>query len=704
MRPTRFLFGSAIFLASFLLFLVEPMAAKVLLPTFGGSAAVWVTCLVFFQAALLCAYLYAHWLGRLGNSRQSKSRWAAHYLLLLVASAAAVLVLLPQASQSAAGYASGSPVLSIFVALAGSIGLPFLMLGATSPLLQVWIARVESGAVPYRLFALSNFASLLALALYPVWIEPNIPLHTQRILWTGGFLCFTAISAGLTWITRTATAPPAIETAAATPLIEEESPATLWHKCLWVALPMGAAMQLSAVTSHITQNIAAIPLLWIVPLAVYLITLILAFEFPRLHSRWLMTRLLAVLLAGLGYMLTKPDGSLPLKLTIGFFAAELLVGCLFLHAEAYAIRPLRKSETTLFYLLFAAGGALGSFLIGIASPLIFRFNYDLAISFFVTALLAACVLWNSAGPKPVRWGIRLLWTSASGMMLVLVFFLNVAYQRDTPVAVRNFYGSLRVKQIVGYPGATIRTLTNGTIEHGTQIFSDDLRAVPTTYYAPDSGVGLAMHACCTQGTEKSARRIGVIGLGAGTMAAYGQAGDRLRFYEINPAVAPIARHLFTYMTDAEARGAEITIVDGDARTSLAAELAEGHPQQFDVLVVDAFSGDAIPLHLLTTQALELYKRHLAPGGVIAFHISNQHVDLEPVVAALAKAAGMQTVRVSSLEDAARGEFTATWMLVSGDPAFFRRPEIFNNASKAEEKPGLRVWTDDYSSLLPVLHW
>jgi spermidine synthase len=400
-------------------------------------------------------------------------------------------------------------------------------------------------------------------------------------------------------------------------------------------------------------------------------------------------------------MLTKPDGSLPLKMTLGFFAAELLVGCLFLHAEAYTIRPRRASETTLFYLLFAAGGALGSFFVGIASPLIFRFNYDLAISFFVTALLAACVLWNSPGPAAVRWGIRSLWSCATVMMLVLVFFMNIAYARDTPVAVRNFYGSLRVKQIVGYPGATIRTLTNGTIEHGTQIFSDDLRNVPTTYYAPDSGVGLTMHACCER---RNGRNIGVIGLGAGTMAAYGRTGDRMRFYEINPAVAPIARHLFTYMTDAEARGAQITIVDGDARSSLAAELAEGRSQQFDVLVVDAFSGDAIPLHLLTTQALDLYKKHLAPGGVLAFHISNQHVDLEPEIAALAKAAGMQAVRVSSLDDPTRGEFSASWMLVSSDRAFFSAPKIFNNARKAEVRAGLRVWTDDYSSLLPVLHW
>jgi hypothetical protein len=681
MTHSRLLFGCAIFLASFLLFLVEPMAAKQLLPIFGGSAAVWITCLVFFQTALLCAYVYADQIARQPRAARPEIYWLMHFALLGIATFVALKFAVSTPDQNPS---LSHPAFAILDALNTAIGLPFLALGATSPLLQVWLARLEKGPVPYRLFALSNLASLLALGLYPTLIEPYCTLHAQRLLWSCGFLVFAVIAALLTWKTRASTQTSRAEDAQD----ETAIPSTpLLHKLLWLLLPMAASMQLAAVTSHLTENIAAIPLLWILPLAVYLITLILAFQFPKLLPRSILTRLLVVMLAGLGYMLTKPDGSLPLRISILFFLLELFLAGLFLHSEAYALRPARRSETTLFYLLFAAGGALGSFLIGIASPLLFSFNYDLALSFCATALFALAVLW------PAGWGQRLLWSSASVLMLVLVFMLQNAYRRNTPVAVRNFYGGLRVKQTIGYPAAVTRTLSNGTIQHGTQIFTDALRKTPTTYYAEDSGIGLAMRWCC----ESRTRNIGVVGLGAGTLAAYGKPGDKITFYEINPAVEPIARNLFTYIRES---GAQISIVNGDARTSLTRQ----SPQRFDVLVIDAFSGDAIPLHLLTTQALELYKRHLAPNGILAFHISNQHVDLEPEVVLLAKAAGMDAMRVSSPKNDDLGEFSATWMLLTNSPTFFHEPEVFNHASKPTLDPRVRVWTDDYSSLLPILHW
>jgi len=672
---SRLLFGCAVFLASFLLFLVEPIAAKQLLPFLGGSAAVWITCLVFFQTALLLAYLYAHWQAR-------HPRWAVHFALLAAALGLAAFWAFGRIDLSSG---PEHPVATIFLALGVWIGVPFLALGATSPLLQVWWSRVEGAGIPYRLFALSNLASLLALAAYPTLIEPYLTLHAQRIAWGCGFAAFALIATALTVRTHATAGDQA-------PSNEPEDaslPAsTTEQKLLWLLLPMGASMQLCAVTSYITANIAPIPLLWILPLAAYLITLILAFEFPRLLPRGIVARFLAVMLAGLGYMLAQVDVSVPIQIGIGFFLFELFVACLFCHNEAYALRPRRASESTFFYLLFAAGGALGAFLIGIAAPLVFSFNYDLAVCFAVTAMLALAATWRS------NWGQRLLWSAASAMMLVLVVWLHIAYQRDTMVAVRNFYAALRVKQNFGFPGATLRTLTNGTIQHGTQIFgSDAQRRTPTTYYALDSGVGLALRLCC----RNRARTIGVIGLGAGTIAAYGRSGDHIRFYEINPAVEPIARNAFTYIRES---GAQIDVVTGDARTSLERE----QPQQFDVLVVDAFSGDAIPLHLLTAEALALYRRHLAPGGIIAFHISNQHVDLEPAIALLAQNAGMQAVRVSTLANEDRGEFSANWVLVSDNAAFFAQPEVAAAGLPTVFKPGLRLWTDDYSSLLPLLHW
>jgi hypothetical protein len=674
MTQLRFLFGGAVFLGSFLLFLVEPIAAKQLLPVLGGSAAVWITCLVFFQTALLVAYLYAHWLAQ-------RSHWALHFSMLALATASAIAWSMYTIDLSRA---SQHPVSSIFIALSLSIGLPFLMLGATSPLLQVWLARIETRGIPYLLFALSNLASLLALALYPTVVEPFFTLKTQRLAWACGFAGFAIVSAVLTWRTRSPKSSPAradkLEESALTP-------APRAHKLLWVLLPMGAAMQLAAVTSYLTQNIAAMPLLWILPLAVYLITLILAFQFPRLLPRGILVRFLVVMLAGLGYMLSQIDVSVPLRIGLIFFLVEVFFACLFCHSEAYALRPQRPSESTLFYLFFAGGGALGSFLIGIASPLIFSFNYDLAITFFVTALLALVVTWSSG------WAQRLLWSTASVLLLALVFMLHVAYQRDTPFAARNFYASLRVRHSLSdYPGSVLRTLTNGPIQHGTQI-SPALRRTPTTYYAEDSGVGLALRFCC----QGRARNIGVIGLGVGTIAAYGQAGDRIRFYEINPTVYPIAQRYFTYLRDS---AAQVDSVQGDARTTLAAE----PPMGYDVLVIDAFSGDAIPLHLLTAQAMDLYKRHLAPGGILAFHISNQHVDLEPEIVQLARAANLDVRRVTSFENHDRGEFTATWMLLTNNAAFFNQPEVADKVNQPVADPRIPLWTDDYSSLLPLLRW
>lgn len=672
----RLLFSGAVFLGAFLLFLVEPVAAKQLLPWLGGSAAVWITCLAFFQTALLCAYLYAHWLTR-------SSRWSLHLLLLALASVAAMAWAVRSIGQ---GGGSQHPVTTVFAALSVWIGLPFLMLGATSPLLQFWWHRLQAEGIPYRLFALSNLASLLALGLYPVLIEPHFTLQAQRITWAFGFAAFALLSASLTWRMRSAADPGSTQAVARD---EADAPAArLSHKLLWVLLPMGAAMQLAAVTSHLTSNIAAIPLLWILPLAVYLITIILAFQFPWIFPRALATRLLAVMLGGLAYMLTQTGVSLTLRVSILFFLLETFVSCLFLHAEAYALRPRRASESTLFYLLFAAGGALGSFLIGIASPLLFRFNYDLAITFLITALLALAVTWRSG------WSQRVLWSAASIMLAVLLSWIHIAYQNDTIAAVRNFYASLRVKEKHSYPGTTLRTLTNGTIQHGTQIFGTDaLRKMPTTYYAEDSGVGLALRFCCGD----RPRNIGVIGLGAGTLAAYGRPGDHITFYEINPGVAPIAQNVFTYLRDS---AGQIQIIHGDGRLSLSHEA----PQHFDVLVVDAFSGDAIPLHLLTTQAVAIYRRHLAPGGILAFHISNRHVNLEPAIALLAKAAGMQARRVTSYANDDRGEFTATWMLLTDNAAFFSQPQVAPHVYIPHMKPGLRLWTDDYSALLPVLHW
>jgi hypothetical protein len=673
MLAPRLLYGFTVFLGAFLLFLVEPMAAKQLLPVLGGSSAVWLTSLVFFQITLLLGYLYAHWL-----TRTPTQSWRNQIYLASLA-IAIILIATQRLLPANLSYGSDHPVTTIFITLTLTIGLPFLLLSSTSPLLQIWFLRVNGGTVPYRLFALSNAGSLLALIAYPFVVEPNLTLKLQRTLWSFGFVLYAGFCVVLA---RQARITPQPEVSDSEPTTPQTAALTKW---LWFLLPMAAAMQLSAVTQHLTVNIAAIPLLWMLPLAAYLLTFILAFEFPSLYPRGIVVRLLVVMLAALGYAISKTDVSLPIGIAIIFFLTEAFLACLFCHAEACALRPYRSAETTLFYLLIAAGGAVGTFFIGILSPLIFSANYDLAISFFVTALLAVAVTWNDGWPQ------RLLWSTASALLLFFAIMLHTAYGHDAILEVRNFYGTLRVKQLPTNHGDIERMLLNGTIQHGTQLFAPGLTRTPTTYYADDSGIGLALRNCC----DDRPRNIGVIGLGTGTLATYGTAKDHIRFYEINPLVRPIAQNLFTYLRDSPA---QITFADGDARTSLTRE----SPQNFDVLAIDAFSGDAIPLHLLTTQAIALYKRHLAPNGVLAFHVSNQYLNLPPEIAQLANAANMQSKLIESQPDESLGAFRSTWVLLTTSPTFFSRPEIANAATATPTDPRLHPWTDDYSSILPIL--
>jgi hypothetical protein len=684
MPASRLLYGVTVFLGAFLLFLVEPMAAKQLLPALGGSSAVWLTCLVFFQVTLLLGYLYAHWL-----TRVAFDGWQRRIYLALLATAVALLAV-QTIHPSVLGRGANHPVTTIFVALTLTIGLPFLLLASTSPLLQVLLARSDGSGIPYRLFALSNTGSLLALIAYPTVVEPNLTLKLQRVLWSAGFFLYAVLCTLLARQTRWNAQPTAVEEQPVAPS------ATAGKKWLWFLLPMAAAMQLTAVTGHLTVNIAAIPLLWMLPLAVYLLSFIAAFEFPALYRRGLVVRLLVVMLASLGYAISKTDVSLPIGIAILFFLVEAFLACLFCHAETYPLRPLSApqngSQTTLFYLLIAAGGAAGTFFIAILSPLIFSANYDLAISFFVTAALAVAVTWQDGWPQ------RLLWSTCSVLLLFFAIMLHTAYSREAILEARNFYGTLRVKQSTPPPLAVpVRMLLNGAIQHGTQIFAPELSHTPTTYYADYSGVGLALRFCCSdpgRGLDR-ARNIGVVGLGTGTLAAYGKQGDRIRFYEINPQVRPIAENLFTYLRDSQA---QITYANGDARASLTSEA----PQSFDVLAIDAFSGDAIPLHLLTTEALTLYKKHLAPNGILAFHVSNQYLDLAPEIGLLAASAGMQAQLIESAPDTALGVFRSTWVLLTESPTFFTRPEIATAIQPVPTIPGLKLWTDDYSSLLPIL--
>jgi hypothetical protein len=689
MRAATVLYAVAIFLSSCLLFLVEPMAGKRLLPLLGGSAAVWTACLVFFQCALLLGYLVAHGLiTRAGSRAQTIA-----YVALLIASIAQLMHgISPNLRANPA-----HPIASVLWLLTLLIGFPFVTLSATSPLLQAWYSRWSLHrratlntaaptvpAQPYKLFAISNVGSMSALILYPWLIEPKSSLTGQATGLVVGFSVLAVLVAAIAYSVRSA--PLLHATTAEFP----DDPIEAMHtttadRVLWVLLAACASLLLSAVTNHLSQNVATIPLLWVIPLIAYLLSFVVAFSGGRWHPRWLTIVLDFAALGTAAYLLHKGDLEVPRALLISAFAVSLFLQCLFFHSELYRRRPAPR-HLTMFYFHVAAGGALGAMFVGVAAPMVLSGNYELVIGLVFAALLGLAATWATG------WILRGVWVAAVVVIVALAVTLVREDRVNALLHVRNFYGTLHVTQVADARyHADVRTLYNGVIEHGQQVFNTKLGRSPTTYYGHPSGVGLALDLCC----DGRARRVGVIGLGTGTLAAYGRQGDVFRFYELNPAVELIARNTFAYLRNSAAK---IDIVMGDARLSLAAE----PPQRYDVLVIDAFSGDAIPVHLLTTQALDLYRRHMQPTGIIAFHVSNRFLDLAPVVEQLARHAGLETAFISSDDDAPVDLDSSDWVLVTSNDTFLSKADVASGRQAITIPPGLHRWTDDYNSLLPVL--
>ena len=688
MKPANAPFAVTIFLSAFLLFLVEPMAAKQLLPALGGSAAVWTTCLVFFQIALLAGYAYAHAV----TSWQSVRRQLFVHVGLL----ALALCLLLWQSRPPAGTLTYHPVLSIFALLSLRIGIPFVALASTSPLLQAWYIRGSAEGrqrPPWRMFAVSNFGSLLALAAYPALIEPRFTLQAQRSVWLAGFALFAVLCAWCAYQSLTPAFVPAPQSRPTTILHQDVSAVPLaWPRILlWVLLPACGSIVLCAVTNRLSQNIAAIPLLWILPLMAYLLSFIVTFSGPGIYPRFLGICMNAFAVGILSYILYNTHVTFPLQLSIPVFLLCLLLVCFFCHGELYRLRPSADRSTT-FYLLAALGSAMGALYVGVCAPALFVADYDLISGLTLVCLVALAATWEQ--------GIvtRIFWVSATVVTLWVAFVQVRDLREDALVQERSFYGSLRVVQTHWPPEAgTTRILYHGTIEHGSQLFGGDLRKTPTTYYARDSGVGLAMQYCCG---DRPAN-VAVVGLGAGTLAAYGEPGDSITFFEIDPTVERLAKALFTYLRESRA---QVNIVLGDARLSLTREDARGGVPRYDVLVLDAFSGDAVPVHLLTAEAMDLYRRRMKPEGVLAVHISSQYLDLAPLLAAQADRAGMKIVFVHAEGNEARGEFSSDWVLMTSNSGFLTQPEVFNVSRPVSRKPGLKFWTDDFNSLLPILRW
>lgn len=671
------LYAITIFCSAFLLFLVQPIMAKQILPWFGGSANVWTTCLVFFQLVLLLGYAYADLVVR---RLPAPAQLRLHVALLALS--CLMLPIVPGAHWKPLGNESPAPLILGLLAL--TVGLPYFLLSTTSPLVQSWFVRRFHGRSPYRLFALSNLASMLALAGYPFALEPWVTTRMQSYGWSAGYLLFVLLCAACAWYgLRTRPASDARARAPGIAVATAEARPAPRRQLLWVALAATGSFLLLAVTNHICENISSIPLLWIVPLSIYLLTFILCFDSSRWYRRDLVAATLAASLGVMGCTLAISGLTHRLGLQIAVFCIGLFVACMFCHGELARLKPSPRYLTR-FYLMVSAGGALGSALVGIVAPLVLPAYFELSFGLVACAALLALQMRRD---HPVF--ITLSVASVLVTLGTAGWGIQDFYD-GTILATRNFYGVLRVQES-GVDAGRHRSLIHGTILHGNQYLASDLSRRPTTYYTQTSGVGRVL-----ESMHPTTRRlkIGVIGLGTGTIAAYGSRGDVYRFYDINPAVIRVANSEFTYLKDSEAT---IETPLGDARLNLEREPAHG----FDLLGIDAFSSDSIPVHLLTYEALTIYRRHMKPGGIIAFHVTNRYLDLVPVVERLADAQGLHAVLVANESE---GGLTSTsdWVLVSDSAASLAVPQIASAARPIEPRREWAPWTDDFNNIVQVL--
>lgn len=677
------LFGATIFLSACLLFMLQPLVSKMILPWFGGSAAVWVTAMLFFQTSLLLGYLYAHYLTRLASP---KLQVIIHGLLL--AASLAFLPILPNLRfQPQPG---DDPTLGVFLVLGTCVGLPYTLLSATSPLVQKWFSLRSADSIPYRYFALSNAGSFLALFAFPLLIEPRLSGHQQSYLWSSGFLLFAILCglSGLFQLNNKALVPQmAAETAPLTRL-------TISDLALWTALAACASALLLIVTNLLTQDIAPMPLLWVVPLGVYLLTFILCFDSSRWYQRWLFLPLVLPALAYIAHASRNVEEETIYRI-IWLLVGSLFVACMACHGELSRLKPAPAALTG-FYLALSVGGALGGLAIALLAPRFLSANYEYPAILALTAFTLLIPIFR----ERARWKFprvaMAVWLAAAACCILLTYYATNEIRAllvEAKYQVRNFYGTLRIDEYDDDGNRSMRRLSHGAITHGMQFLDPRLRHLATTYYGRDSGAGLTW-----QILEKSGPiRMGVIGLGTGTLAAYGRGGDSIHFYDINPLVIDIAKNHFNYLADCPAH---IDISLGDARLSL----EHAPPQQFDILVVDAFSGDAIPVHLLTEEAFHVYYRNLKPNGVLAFHISNLYLRLAPVVAAAAERSGHQSRMITNPDDDNYGVFQSDYVLVTNRANFFDDPLLKSKVHLIDLPAGTRPWTDDFSNIWRTVHF
>lgn len=696
---TRLLSALSIFLGAFLLFQVQPMLARFILPWFGGTPDTWTTCLLFFQASLLAGYLYAHLLvTRVPFARQS----LVHGVVLLAAAATLPIAPSPEWQPQP----DQSPTLRILWLLAANVGLPYFALSATAPLVQSWVAR-HAGSRPYRLYALSNLGSLLALLSYPFLIEPVLRLRLQTWIWSAGFALFAILCLATSWSFRQAGGLRMAER-----LAEPRQPAGPLRSVLWLALSACGSAMLMATTNQLSQDVAVVPLLWIVPLALYLLTFIVCFGREEAYRRGFWTPVFLSFGCASFFALQR-GAELHFLWQFGIYCGAMFATCMVCHGELVRLKP-PPDELARFYLVLAAGGTLGGFAVAVLAPGLLPLLLEYELSLACCTLLLLFVYYRDRRRQPVAERSRFSWPPLYLLLLTVVaatalvretVSLRERFGRDaqrTPARVlersRSFYGTLVVTARTR-DGRLRHGLSHGRILHGEQFQDEPLRRLALTYYGPDSGVAFALAQHPRRQAGQSLR-IGDVGMGAGTLATYGHVGDQIRFYEINPDVVRMARQHFSYLPDTPAA---VEIVTGDGRLCLEREARTGQTNAFDVLVVDAFSGDAVPVHLLTRECFQLYAQHLAPDGILALHVSSRFLNLTPVAAALCRELGLTTYWSDTPAHPAHGTRRAFWVLASRNSAFLAAVAQTPAFHACPDDPNPRHrWTDDYSSILSVL--
>lgn len=694
------LFLAAVFLSAFLLFQVQPVVARYILPWYGGSPGVWTTCLLFFQSGLLAGYAYAHGLVTWLRTRRS-SQAIIHLTLLLLA--CLLLPITPSDKWKPDG-TEASPIPGIVGLLSLTVGIPYVLLAASGPLLQHWFAESHPDRSPYRLYSVSNLGSLLGLLTYPFLFEPLLALDTQTQLWSWSFALYAALAGtiAIRFLRRSQTiALPGQELAA-------NSRPTAMEIGLWIAFSACGSMLLMSLTSQMCQDVAVVPFLWVAPLSLYLLTFIIAFDHARWYLRSVAIPGVALAVALTVWLLNRQFAwsEWPLSRQIAIYCGTVFFSCLVCHGELVRLKPLARHLTG-FYLAIALGGALGGLFVNLIAPRIFSAYWELHLTFGLLAGLITFQLIRSPHPRlrhpAAALPLSILWVAA---LVCLAYFLrlHILETRDGVIAMRRgFYGSIKVEELDTDTKEVYRTLLHGRISHGRQYLHEDHRGFAATYYGVESGVGTVFESLPARlATPPQAIHVGVIGLGVGTIATYAEAGDRFRFYEINPQVEELARSHFTFLADCQG---EETVVLGDARITLERELYQGQVQQFDALFVDAFSGDSIPIHLLTKEAFSLYFQHLKPDGVLVIHITNLHIDLSDPVRNLAEAFGREAFRVEHNPGyGVYHSYYSDWVIVTNNREFISALTESGRISdwdREERRPIL--WTDQYSNLFEVTH-